>query len=56
MINCFKLIITHNIIKNQLYQFKTVVSLLPDMTTTNRTCLMNFAKTHTWWLMQYIDT
>lgn len=47
MINCFKLIITHTILlKNQLYQFKTVVSLLPDMTTTNRTCLMNFAKTH----------
>lgn len=25
------------------------MSLLPDMTTTNRTCLMNFAKTHGGW-------
>lgn len=43
MINCFKLIISDT--QDSVINLKQL-SLLPDMTTTNRTCLMDFAKTH----------
>lgn len=51
MIDCFKLIISD--IQDSVINLKQL-SLLPDMTT-NRTCLMDFAK-NAWRLMQHIDT
>lgn len=43
MANCFKLIISEY---GTLFVNLKQLPFLPDMTTTNRTCLKNFAKTH----------